>query len=68
MPTEINDRADNQADNQDEISLAEKKQQIVEAIGRVSPNFSRERSLQLWSFYEDILSAHIADMKKRGIL
>jgi hypothetical protein len=50
--------------NQDEISLAEKKQQIVEAIGKHSPNFSRERSLQLWSFYEDVLSAHMAELEK----
>jgi hypothetical protein len=52
--------------NAGEVSLEEKKQQIVEAIAMVSPDFSQERSKQLAEFYSDILASHMSWLEERG--
>jgi hypothetical protein len=49
----------------DEVSIEEKKRKIFEAIARVSPDFSRERSKQLQEFHLDILALGMPRLKKK---
>jgi hypothetical protein len=63
LKTEDEDRRDE--NNSGEVSLEEKKRQIVEAIAQVSPNFSEERTKQLAAFYSDILASHISWLSER---
>jgi hypothetical protein len=50
-----------------EISLEEKKRQVSAALALVSPNFDRERALELAKFYWDIAKVQVLDrLENRG--